>query len=109
MTLTFSNGYILDPFYVIESKDENRNLIVLSIRLKNIIDVKEVYESIKDGLDEITLEDGEDVIKFTGYNKIAFIQNIFKENGPKESSIGITKEIDDEVNDESEEKKEDQR
>ena len=92
MIITFSNGYSLEVSNVVESKDISTDNLVLSIRVKNLINVEEVYASIKDGLDEIELTDGEDTTTFKGYNKIIFVQNVIGEN-KKEASIGIVKEV----------------
>lgn len=92
MKVTFSNGYSMDASLAVESHDINRDCITLSIRSKNRIDIEEIYKSIGDGLDEISVTDDTGTTVFKGYDTILFIQNAMNDESI-EGSIGLSKSM----------------
>lgn len=91
MKVTFSNGVEINAFNVTENIDPNQPVLLLLIRSNEQLDINATYHQISDGIDDIVVtEDNGDEIEFTGYTKIASIQNIINESG-FEANITLSK------------------
>ena len=91
MKVTFSNGVEFEAISVIENIDAEKQSILLDIRMNEKIDLDTVFNEVINGIDKITVTYENDKTEvFTGYKKIAFVQNIINETS-FESSIGVSK------------------